>query len=79
MDFITALRCQVELRRLKVAAAYGVLRKEERIAAKEKRPIPRLQLAQIHEAINYAKADAEGACISLEAALKYPPLPRAVV
>lgn len=63
----------VELR-LNVDKAYRDIAKAEKIAAKEKQPIPRHQMDQLVAAVNYAKLEVRGCEITLAAVSKYPPL-----
>lgn len=76
MDLRTGLQTEVLVRRMHVTAAYARLHKEEREAQKEKRQLPNHMRVQLISEINFAQGNLDSAVIGLEAACKYPPLPR---
>lgn len=76
MGMIERLRAEIIVRQMEVGQRIKRLRIEEREANKERRSVPKSQLAALEQDIRDAQNNLASAYASFEAACKFPPLAR---
>ncbi len=74
MDIRTKCQARVTLHRLEISAGYEAIKRAERIARKENRPVPQSEMQALSAVIRDAKANEASACAALEGVCKYPPV-----
>lgn len=74
MHLKTRIQAEIIVRQLAVAAVNDRIKRSEREARKENRPVPRSESDKLQEDLKFARGNVNAAQISLEAVCKYPPL-----
>ena len=70
------IQAEIIVRQLAVAAVNDRIKRAEREARKENRPIPRSEMDKLQDDLKFARGNVNAAQVSLEAVCKYPPCAR---